>query len=270
MSDLAAPARAHARAHPRLPAVTLRHAATMVRRCLRVSLRNVDGLLVALILPVMLMLMFVYLFGGAIDVGGGRYVTYVVPGVLLLCAGYGASMTAIAVSADMTSGIIDRFRALDVGGPALLAGHVGASVARNLVSTVLVLAAAFLIGFRPGGDLAAWAGAGGMLVLFILAMSWLSAAVGLVASSPEAASGFTFFVLFLPYPSSAFVPIETMPSWLQGFATNQPVTAVIETIRGLLVGTPLDGAPRRAVLWCALLLAVAIVLSDVLFRRRAR
>lgn len=263
MSDIAAPAR-YATARP---SSTVRDALTMVGRCLRLSRRQVDALLTSLILPVMLMLMFVYLFGGAIDTGS-RYVTYVVPGVILLCAGYGASMTAMSVSHDMTSGIIDRFRSMDIGGPVILAGHVAASVARNLASTLLVFGVAFLIGFRPNASATDWLATGGVLLVFVLAFSWLSAAVGLLAKSPDAASGFSFFVLFLPYPSSAFVPIETMPSWLHGFANHQPVTPVIETVRGLLLGTPVGSSAWRAVAWCGAVLLVSVVLSGVLFRHR--
>ena len=240
---------------------------TMVGRSLRLTVRTPDALLTALLLPVMLMLLFVYLFGGAIQTGT-RYVTYVVPGVLLLCAGFGAATTAVTVSQDMTGGIIDRFRSMDVSGAAILAGHVAASVARNLAATVLVFGVAFLIGFRPTAGPLDWLAAAGLLLLFILAISWLSAGVGLLATSPEAASGFSFFVMFLPYPSSAFVPIHTMPTWIHGFADNQPVTPVIETLRGLLVGTELGGAPLQALAWCCGILVASVALSGVLFRRR--
>jgi ABC-2 type transport system permease protein len=241
--------------------------ATMAGRSLRIARRNVDVLLTSLLLPVMLMLLFVYLFGGAIDTGT-RYVTYVVPGVLLLCAGFGASMTAVSVTTDMTGGIIDRFRSMDVGGSSVLAGHVAASVVRNLASTVLVFGVAFLIGFRPSAGLLDWLAAAGVLLLFILAISWLAAAVGLLARSPEAAGGFSFLVMFLPYPSSAFVPIDTMPGWIHGFASNQPVTPVIETLRGLLLGLPVGSSPARAVAWCLGILVASVAASGVLFRRR--
>ena len=236
-------------------------------RCLRLSARNGDALLTSLMLPVMLMLIFVYLFGGAIETGT-RYVTYVVPGVLLLCAGFGASMTAVSVSHDMTGGIIDRFRSMDVGGPAVLGGHVVASLVRNTASTAIVLAVAFAIGFRPSASPLDWLGALGVLLAFILAMSWLSAAAGLLARSPEAAGGFSFFVMFLPYPSSAFVPIDTMPTWLHGIAGHQPVTPVIETVRGLLLGTPVGSAPWQALAWSAGILLASVAASSVLFRRR--
>jgi ABC-2 type transport system permease protein len=240
---------------------------TMVGRSLRLTMRTPDGLLTSLMLPVMLMLLFVYLFGGAIQTGT-EYVTYVVPGVLLLCAGFGASLTAVSVSHDMTGGIIDRFRSLDVPGAAVLAGHVVASVARNLASTVLVFGVAFLIGFRPSAQPLDWLAAGGVLLVFMLAISWLSAAIGLLARSPEAAGGFTFFMAFLPYPSSAFVPIETMPTWLHGFAANQPVTPVIETLRGLLLGTPVGSSAWQALAWCGAILVASVALAGVLFRRR--
>ena len=245
------------------------NALVMVGRSVRMSRRNVDALLTSLMLPILLMLLFVYLFGGAINTGT-KYVTYVVPGVLLLCAGFGASMTAVSVANDMTNGIVDRFRSMDLGGAAVLTGHVVASVARNLVSTVLVLGLAFAIGFRPTAGALDWLAAIGVLVLFILAISWLSAAVGLLARSSEAASGFTFFVSFLPYPSSAFVPIDTMPGWLRGFASHQPVTAVIESMRGLLLDLPVGSAPWRAIGWCSGILVVSIVASSVLFRLRTR
>jgi ABC-2 type transport system permease protein len=246
----------------------LADAVTMSGRSLRMARRNVDVLLTSLLLPVLIMLLFVYLFGGAIETGT-RYVTYVVPGVLLLSAGFGAASTAVSVTTDMTGGIIDRFRSLDVAGASVLAGHVAASVVRNLASTVLVFGVAFLIGFRPSAGPLDWLAAAGILVLFIMAISWLSAAFGLLARSPEAAGGFTFLVMFLPYPSSAFVPIETMPGWLHGFAENQPVTPIIETMRGLLLGLPVGSSPWKALAWSLGILAASVALSGVLFRRRA-
>ncbi|MER8002781.1 ABC transporter permease [Streptomyces sp. NPDC095613] len=245
----------------------LAHSTALAGRGLRLSRRNVDAVITAMLLPVILMLLFVYFFGGAIDTGT-RYVTYVVPGVLILCAGFGSSTTAVSVSDDMKGGIIDRFRSLDIGGAPVLAGHVAASIVRNLISTTLVLGVAFLIGFRPDTSPGAALAAAGVLIAFITAVSWLSAVAGLLARTPEAAGGFTFFVMFLPYPSSAFVPIDTMPSWLHGFAEHQPVTPVIESLRGLLLGQSVGSAPWIALGWCAGLLVVSLALSGVLFRRR--
>jgi ABC-2 type transport system permease protein len=239
----------------------------MVRRATRLTLRNGDALLTSLALPIMLMLLFVYLFGGAIDTGT-EYVTYVVPGVILLCASFGASLTAVVVTNDMTNGIMDRFRSMDVRGAAVLGGHVAASTARNLMSTVLVLGVAFLIGFRPQADLVDWLAAIGILVVAIVALSWASAAVGLLAKTPEAASGFTFFVMFLPYPSSAFVPVDTMPTWIHGFADNQPFTPMIESLRGFLLDVPVGNAPWIALAWCVGILVVSITVSGYLFKRR--
>jgi ABC-2 type transport system permease protein len=262
----AAPAQAAPSVPPRWQ-TALADSLTMVGRSLRLSRRNLEAILTSLLLPVLLMLLFVYLFGGAIQTGT-RYVTYVVPGVLLLSAAFGAAMTAVTVSTDMTGGIIDRFRSMDVAGASVLAGHVVASMVRNAVSTVLVFGVAFLIGFRPSAGPLDWLAAGGVLLLFILAISWLSAAFGLLVRSPEAAGGFTFLVSFLPYPSSAFVPVETMPTWLHGVAHNQPVTPVIETLRGLLLGTPVGSSAWKAVAWCLGILVVSVAVSGVLFRRR--
>jgi ABC-2 type transport system permease protein len=242
-------------------------ASTMTGRCLRLSRRNIESLLMSVMLPVMLMLVFVYLFGGAIQTGTS-YVTYVVPGVILLCAGFGSAQTAVNVSQDLTGGTMDRFRSMDVGGLAVLVGHVVASVARNIVSTVIVFGVAFLIGFRPDAGSVDWLAAVGILLLYVLAISALSAAIGLLARTPDAANGFTFVVMFLPYASSAFVPVQTMPSWLHGFANNQPITPVIESLRGLLLNTPVGDSPGRAVAWCVGILLVSLAGSTVLFRWR--
>ncbi|MFB7178159.1 ABC transporter permease [Streptomyces sp. NPDC056257] len=244
-------------------------ALALAGRSLRISSRRPDALIAALMLPVMLMLIFVYFFGGAIDTGT-TYVTYVVPGAMLLCAGFGAASTAVSVAEDMTNGVIDRFRSLDIGGIPILAGHVAASVLRNLISTTLVLAVALAIGFRPQAGPAAFLAAAGLLLAYITAISWLAAALGLLAKSPEAAGGFTFLMMFLPYPSSAFVPIDTMPGWLHGFADHQPLTPVIESLRALLLAQPAGDAPWVALTWCAGITAAAVALSAVLFRSRTR
>ncbi len=241
---------------------------TMVTRALRLTLRNVDGLITALALPVMLMLMFVYFFGGAIQTGT-KYVDYVMPGVLLVCVGFGAGTTAVSVAQDLGSGIIDRFRSMDVRGEALINGHVVASVLRNLMSSALVVAVAVAIGFRSSAGLDRWLAAAGLLALFVLALSWFAAAIGILVRSAEAAQGITFIVSFLPYPSSAFVPIHTMPSWLQGFARAQPTTAVIDAIRALLNGGAVGASAWHAVAWSVGIIAVSVVVAGSLFRRRA-
>lgn len=240
---------------------------TMAGRSLRLTRRQIDALLMSLMLPIMLMLVFVYLFGGAIQTGT-KYVTYVVPGVLLLCAGFGSATTAVSVCNDLTGGIIDRFRSMNISGTAVLSGHVAASAVRNLASTVVVFGVAFLIGFRPHAGALQWPAAIGVLLVFVLAISWLAAAFGVLAKTPEAAGGFSFFVMFLPYASSAFVPIDTMPSWLHGFARNQPVTPVIETVRGLLLDQPVGDSAWLALTWCGGILVGSIALAAVFFRRR--
>ena len=208
----------------------------------------------------MLMLVFVYLFGGAVSIGTA-YVDYVAPGVLLLCAVTGAATTAVTVCQDMVGGIIDRFRSLDVRGTAVLAGHVVASLLRNLASTVLVVAVAIGIGFRPHASVGARRAA-----VLRGRVSWLAAAFGLLVRAPEAANSAMFFLMFFCYASSAFVPVHTMPTWLRGFAEHQPATPVTETIRGLLLG---GSAPvGSALAWCAGIGIVSIALSAILFRRR--
>jgi ABC-2 type transport system permease protein len=243
-------------------------ALTMADRCVRLTSRNVEVLLTSLMLPVMIMLLFVYLFGGAIETGTSSYVTYFLPGALLLCVGYGAALTAVSVSQDLKGGIVDRFRSMNVSGAALLGGQVVASIARNLAATILVIGVAFLIGFRTSVDWLHWLGAAGVLLLFVLAFSWLAATVGLLVKSPEAAGGFGFFMMSLPYPSSAFVPISTMPSWIHGVAQYQPVTPVIESLRGFLLGAPMGNSLWLALAWCGGILVVSVVASGILFSRR--
>src|SRR5215471_4409556 len=234
------------------------HVLTMSGRSLRLARRNIDTVITALALPVIIMLLFVYLFGGAIRTGSGAgYASFVVPGVLVLCASFSSSVTAVSVSADMSGAMIDRLRSMDIGGPALLAGHVAASLVRNAASTTLVIGVALMIGFHPAASPVDWALALAMLFAFVLAISWVAAALGLVARSPEAAQGLTFVLIFLPYASSGFVPISTMPSWLQTFSAHQPVTPVIDTIRGLMLGTPVGCSPWVALGWCAGIVVVS-------------
>lgn len=251
---------------PRLRGVTAE--AIFVGRSLRQSVRDGESLLMAVMLPVMLMLMFTWVFGGALD-PSGAYVDYVVPGIILTCAGFGASSTAVYVASDMRTGIIDRFRSMPLRSGAVITGHVVASVARNLVATAIVIGVGILVGFRPTADLAEWIAMGALIALYILAITYLFAAIGLAAGSPEGANGYGFILLFLPYLSSAFVPLESMPDWLQPIATYQPVTPIVETIRGLLMGTPLHTEPLWAIGWCLAILTFAVIWASWLFRRRA-
>lgn len=241
--------------------------AVFIGRSLRRSLRDVEALLMAIILPVMLMLLFTYIFGGALD-ATGDYVNYVVPGIILLCAGFGSSGIAVSVADDMTSGIIDRFRTMPIAGSSVITGHVVANLIRNLFATGIVFGVAMLVGFRPNASLTEWLAALGLIALFILAITFLFAAIGLASGSPSAASGYGFVLLFLPYLSSAFVPVDTMPSWLRGFANHQPITPAIEAIRGLLTGAPVENHAWLAVGWCLLLLAGACAWSVWAFGKK--
>lgn len=242
--------------------------AVFIGRSLRHSLRNVEALMMAIMLPIMLMLLFTYIFGGALD-PTGNYVNYVVPGIILLCAGFGSSSTAVDVATDMTNGIIDRFRTMPIRAASVITGHVVASVARNILATCIVILVALLVGFEPTAGFMGWLAAIGLLLLFLLTFTWLFAAIGLVTGSPSAASGYGFVLLFLPYLSSAFVPTNTMPSWMQGFANHQPITPVIETVRALLAGSPVGDSGWIAVLWCAGLLLLALVWSVIAFRKKS-
>lgn len=242
--------------------------AVFIGRSLRHTLRNADALVMAIILPVMLMLLFTYVFGGALD-PGGDYVNYVVPGIILLCAGFGSSSTAVDVADDMTNGIIDRFRTMPIRGICVIAGHIAASLARNLLATGVVIGVALLVGFRPEAGFLDWIAALGIVLLFILTITCLYAALGLVAGSPAAAGSYGFALLFLPYLSSAFVPTETMPSWLRGVAEHQPITPIIETIRALLLGTPIGDQGWWAAGWCVAITAAAVVWGMWTFPRKA-
>jgi ABC-2 type transport system permease protein len=250
---------------PRTPVLV--ESATLAARALRLSTRNVEALIMAVALPVMLMVMFVYLFGGALNTGTS-YVNYVVPGVMLVCAGFGAGTTAVSVAHDLAGGIMDRFRSMDVRGEALIQGQVVASVVRNLFSSALVVGVALAIGFRSDAGVGRWAAAAGILGAFVIALSWLAAAIGILAKNAEAANGLTFLISFLPYPSSAFVPVHTMPSWLRGFAEHQPVTPVIDSVRALLLGTPVGDSAWQALVWSGAITATSLLLAGVLFRRR--
>lgn len=241
----------------------------MTARNLRHTVRSPDALISTLALPIMILLMFVYVFGGAMDVGG-TFVDYVVPGIVLMCACFGASTTAISVSVDIAEGIVDRFRTMAISRSSFLTGHITESLLRNILATAVVVIVALAIGFRPTADPLRWLAAAALLALVVVALSWMSACFGLLASSPEAANGFTIFAMFIPYVSSAFVPPETMPDWLRGFAEHQPVTPVIETLRGLLVGTPIGNSAVLAVAWWGAIAVVCYGIALVLFHRKTR
>ncbi|HWD61876.1 MAG TPA: ABC transporter permease [Humibacter sp.] len=242
--------------------------ATMTGREVRRTLRGVDSLITAFVIPVCIMLVFVVIFGGAIE-SDGNYVNYVVPGTLVLCLGFGSAATAIAVAQDVTSGTVNRFKTLPVFGPSVLYGHVVASVVRNLVACIPVLAVALLLGYRPAAEFGGWVGAIAFAVLMILAFTWLSALGGLLLSV-DAASSINFVFLFLPYLSSGFVPTDTMPVWLRGFADHQPYTPIIETMRDLLSGTAPGNTLWVALAWMVGILLVSYVGATIVFARRVK
>jgi ABC-2 type transport system permease protein len=254
-------------ATPSVRANALVEAMTLARRSVRLSVRNTDGLIVALAFPIIMMVMFVYLFGGAISTVP-HYVDYVLPGVLMVCTIFGAGLTATSVAHDLSTGIIDRFRSIDVRGETLIGAHVMASLVRNLASTAIVVGVAEAIGFRSHASPVRWLVAICITMLYILAMSWICAALGVLARSAEAANGLTFFISFLPYVSSAFVPIATMPRWLQVVARNQPITPVCDSVRNLLTGAHVGNELWLAIVWCVAIIVVSMVVAGVLFRRR--
>lgn len=245
---------------------------TMTTRGLRLVSRDVDAMITAVVLPVVILLMFVLVFGGAVDIGT-EYINYVTPGVILLAAGFGAANTALAVEHDMSSGMVERLRSMPMNAWTVLSGHVVASLVKNLATTAIVFGVSILLGFRPEASALEWLAAVGMILLFVGWITWLAAFVGVLVRSPDAAGGFSFFVMFLPYISSAFVPVETLPSWLRGFAEHQPVTPVIETVRGLLAGggsTVADpaGVALLAITWCLGLGLFFAVAAGLAFRAR--
>lgn len=244
---------------------------TMIRRNLTHIVNNMDQLLSVAIQPIMFMLLFRYVFGAAINTGGTSYVNFLVAGILVQSAAFGATTTSLGVATDLTKGIMDRFRSLPMLSAAMLIGHTTADLVRNLISSTIMVAVAFAVGFHPQASFTDWLAVVGILLLFTYALSWLSAILGLLAKSVEAVQWFGFIFVFpLTFASSAFVPTAGMPKYLRIFAENQPVTHVIETIRGLLVGTPIGNHGWLALVWCLGILLVSIIAASTIFRRLGR
>jgi ABC-2 type transport system permease protein len=248
--------------------------ATMLRRNLRRMRRYPSLTLFIAGLPVVFLLLFVYVFGGAIgaglgDVTAGReaYLAYVIPGILLMTVAGGAQGTAISVAMDMTEGIIARFRTMAIARGAVLTGHVVGSVIQTMLAVVIVTAVALLIGFRPTTGPLEWVAAAGLLALAAVAISWLSVALGMVPKDVETASNLPMFLVILPFLSSGFVPTATMPGPLAWFAEHQPFTPIIETIRGLLLGTPIGSDGIVAVAWCVAISALGYLWATRLYDR---
>ncbi len=244
---------------------------TMIRRNMTHIVNNMDQLLSVAIQPIMFMLLFRYVFGGAINTGGTTYVNFLVAGILVQSAAFGATTTSLGVATDLTKGIMDRFRSLPMLSAAMLIGHTTADLVRNFISSTIMVAVAFAVGFHPQASFLDWLAVIGILMLFTYALSWMSAILGLLAKSVEAVQWFGFIFVFpLTFASSAFVPTNGMPKYLRLFAENQPVTHVIETIRGLLVGTPIGNHGWLALVWCGGILLTSVLIASTIFRRLGR
>ena len=252
----------------------MRDSMTMVRRSLKHMLRYPVLTLMVAGIPVVFLLMFVYVFGdtmgaGLVGVSGGRaeYVNYLTPGILLLAVAGSAQGTAISVAIDMQEGIIARFRTMAIARVSVLTGHVIGSVIQTMLGLALVIGIALLVGFRPVAGLVEWMAAIGLLALIALALTWLSVALGLAAKTVESASNTPMFLLLLPFLGSGFVPIEGMPVGLRWFAEYQPFTSVIETLRGLLLGTPIGSSATFAIAWCVAISMAGYLWAKQLYNR---
>jgi ABC-2 type transport system permease protein len=242
--------------------------AIMLRRNFRQTLRNPTAVFNAVLLPIVIMLMFVYVIGGAFNVGVD-YVDYATPGMIVLAITYGLSATSTAVNSDMTKGIINRFKVMDISRGAVLNAQVIATVLRTLIAIAAIIGVAFGLGFRPSASLLDWLGAIGFIVVVCFATTWLTVALGLAAKTPESAGMATVPLILLPFLSSAIVPAATMHAGFRQFAEYQPFTPIIETLRGLLTGHPSAGHAIAAFAWCAGIALVGYLWALTTFGRRA-
>ncbi|MEV4518337.1 ABC transporter permease [Dactylosporangium sp. NPDC049525] len=240
----------------------------MLRRDFKHIARNPTSVFNAVLMPIVMMLMFVYVFGDAFSVGVD-YIDYATPGLMLLAVCYGLGATATAVNSDMTKGIINRFKVMDVSRNAVLSGHVVASVLTNLIAIAALVGVAFLLGFSPSASFLDWLGVAGVVVLLGVAAAWLTVALGLAAKSPETAGMAAVPLVMLPFFSSAIVPADKMGPGVRQFAQYQPFTPIIETLRGLLNGTPSAGDVIPAVAWCAGIALVGYLWASSTFKKRA-
>lgn len=240
----------------------------LLGRSLRHVVRSPDTIITTAITPIVMLLMFVYVFGGAVDTGGGAYVDYLLPGILLITVASGVAYTALRLYTDVASGIFERFQSMPIARSAVLWGHVLTSLVANLISLALVVVVAVAIGFRSGAGVGAWLGVLGIVVLFTLALTWLAVSAGLAAESPDGAGAFAYPLLFLPFVSSAFVPTDGMAGPVRWFAEHQPVTSIVDTIRSLYAEEPLGGDVWTALAWSTGLLVVAWALAMRTYRRR--
>jgi ABC-2 type transport system permease protein len=240
----------------------------MLRRNFKHTVRNPTAVFNAVIFPVVLLLMFVYVIGNAFNVGA-KYIDYATPGMIVLAICYGLSATALAVNSDMTKGIINRFKVMDISRSAVLSAHVVASMLTSLIAIAAIIGVAFGLGFRPAASLPDWLGVIGLVVLVGFAASWITVALGLVAKTPESAGMSIVPLIMLPFLSSAIVPVAKMGTGVRQFAEYQPFTPIIETLRGLLAGDPAAGNAIKAVAWCAGIALAGYLWSLSTFKKRA-
>ncbi|BAL88522.1 putative ABC transporter permease protein [Actinoplanes missouriensis 431] len=242
--------------------------AVLLGRSLRHIARSPDTIITTAVMPIAFMLLFVYVFGGAIETGSDSYVNYLLPGILLITVASGISYTAYRLFLDLQGGIFERFQSMPIARPAVLWAHVLTSLVANLISLAVVVLVALLMGFRTGASVAAWLAVTGILVLFTLALTWIAVIPGLTAKSVDGASAFAYPIIFLPLVSSAFVPTESMPGPVRAFAENQPVTSIVDTIRDLFTGQPVGSAIWTALGWCTGILVVAYFFATMAYRRK--
>jgi ABC-2 type transport system permease protein len=242
--------------------------AVLTRRSLRHITRSLDTIITTTIMPIAFMLLFVYVFGGAIDSGSDSYVTYLLPGILLITIASGISYTAFRLFGDMQGGIFERFQSMPIARSSVLWAHVLTSLVANLVSLAVVVLVALLMGFRSPAGVPAWLAVIGILILFTLALTWLAVIPGLTAKTIDGASAFSYPLIFLPFISSAFVPTDTMPGPVRVFAENQPVTSIVNAIRDLLAQQPVGTNIWVALAWCVGILVAAYLFAMATYRRR--
>ena len=242
--------------------------AVLLGRSLRHITRSLDTIITTAIMPIAFMLLFVYVFGGAIKTGTPSYVNYLLPGILLITIASGISYTAYRLFLDMRSGIFERFHSMPIARSSVLWAHVLTSLVANMISLVVVVLVALLMGFRSGAGVLAWLAVAGILMLFTLALTWIAVIPGLSAKSVDGASAFAYPLIFLPFISSAFVPTASMPGPVRAFAENQPVTSIVNTIRALFEQQPVGGDIWIALAWCVGILVVAYAFAMVVYRRK--
>jgi ABC-2 type transport system permease protein len=240
----------------------------LLGRTLRHITRSPDTIITVAIMPIAFMLLFVYVFGGAIHAGPGRYVNYLLPGILLITVASGISYTAYRLFTDMQGGIFERFQSMPIARSAALWAHVLTSLVSSLISLVIVVLVALLMGFRSGAGALPWLAAAGIVTLFTLALTWIAVIPGLTAKSVDGVSAFSYPLIFLPFISSAFVPTATMPGPVRAFANNQPVTSIVNTIRDLLAQHPVGTGIWTALAWCLGTLVVAYALAMATYHRK--